>query len=297
VLRAAVLLVAFVATAATTARSGFAGPRGTAGGSAEVDARSGFAGPRSAPAGSAEVDAASAEPWHRGRHRKNRIVHLSITTVGFVAYPLMRPVEVALAPDACRWCAPTALDTAVRDRLRWTDTRTASSLSDLASFGAAPALSVGLLLLGTLDDPSWAQLVDDVVPAVEAAVITQWVTRALKLGIGRQRPYARFTAPEDADDNLSFPSGHTSRPFSIVVAAAVVARTRRYRSEPYIWTGGLALAAASGYLRIAGDRHYVTDVLAGSALGVAAGLTVPLLIKRDLTLVPADSGVAVAGQW
>jgi membrane-associated phospholipid phosphatase len=297
VVRAAVLLVAVLATTtATTARSGFAEPRSAPAGSAEVDARSGFAGPRSAPAESAEVDAASAEPWHRGRHGKNRIVHLSITTVGLVAYPLMKPVEAALAPDACRWCTPTALDTAVRERLRWSDTGTADTLGVVAH-GAAPALSIALLLLGTLDEPSWAQLIDDVVPVVETVVITQWVTRALKLGVGRQRPYARYGDPDDDDDNLSFPSGHAARPVSIVVAAALVARARRYRSEPYLWAGGLALAAASGYLRIAGDRHYVTDVLAGSALGVAAGLTVPLLMKRDLTLVPAGSGVSVAGHW
>ena len=36
---------------------------------------------------------ASAEPWYRGEHGNNRILHLSLTTIGFVAYPALRFLE------------------------------------------------------------------------------------------------------------------------------------------------------------------------------------------------------------
>jgi membrane-associated phospholipid phosphatase len=38
--------------------------------------------------------------------------------------------------------------------------------------------------------------------------------------------------------------------------------------------------AATGYLRIAADRHYATDVLAGAAVGTGVGLGWPLLVLR-----------------
>jgi membrane-associated phospholipid phosphatase len=155
-----------------------------------------------------------------------------------------------------------------------------------------------LVALGTLADPSWATAIDDLTPVIEAMVITQWVTRAIKIPVGRQRPYAHYTAPADYEDNLSFPSGHTSRAFSLAVSAAMIARARGYRSEPYIWTLGFTAASASAYLRIAADRHYLTDVLAGAAIGIGTGLTVPSLMCRNaLSVVPVRDGVALAGVW
>jgi membrane-associated phospholipid phosphatase len=42
----------------------------------------------------------------------------------------------------------------------------------------------------------------------------------------------------------------------------------------------------------------VTDVLAGAAIGVAAGLTVPLLMSRsNVQLTPTRTGIAVLGAW
>jgi membrane-associated phospholipid phosphatase len=77
----------------------------------------------------------------------------------------------------------------------------------------------------------------------------------------------------------------------------MVAHLRGYRSEPLVWLVGLTSASATGYLRIAADRHYLTDVIGGAVLGAAAGLTVPLLMRRNVELLPTDRGVAVAGVW
>lgn len=238
-----------------------------------------------------------AEPWYRGRYGKNRIVHLSIAVGGSLLDIATGPVEGRLSPDVCRWCDPTGLDNATRDALVWSDKDLAKTLSSADAYGVVPAFSVALVLAGSVADPSTAAVIDDLTPILEATAITSLVTRVLKLGTARQRPYAHYTGPIDEDDNLSFPSGHTSTSFAVAISAACVARMRGYRSEPYLWIGGTLLAATAGYLRIAADRHYLTDVLSGAVLGTAAGLTVPLLMKREVSVVPARDGIAVVGAW
>lgn len=243
---------------------------------------------------------ASAEPWYRGKHGSNRVLHVSIALAGGASYILLEgPVEHDLAATACRWCKPTRMDTSVRDALHWSSSaEDAGNLSHLTAYGLAPALAFGLVALGTSEESSWAAIIDDLTPILESAVIDGWLTRGLKLVIGRQRPYAHFTGPINHEDNLSFPSGHTSLAFSLVTSAGMVARTRGYRSEPYIWAIGLPIAAASGYFRIAADKHYALDVLAGAVTGTAVGLTVPLLMRRnEVAVVPTRGGLAVVGSW
>jgi membrane-associated phospholipid phosphatase len=234
--------------------------------------------------------------WYEGPHGKNRLLHFSITTVGFVAYPLFDFVEHGVE---CRWCGgPNAFDRAVRDALVWGDFNTAAQLSDVTSYVLSPALDMGLVLAGTLATPSTAALMDDLIPIAESMVITQWVTRGIKVTVARTRPFAALTDASGSEENLSFPSGHTSRAFALATSAGVIAHTRGYKIEPFVWAGGMTLAATSAYLRIAADRHYVTDVLVGAALGVAGGLTVPLLMRRtNVELVPTRTGIAAIGVW
>ena len=82
------------------------------------------------------------------------------------------------------------------------------------------------------------------------------------------------------DGNLSFFSGHTSFAFSLAVASGTVASMRGYRAAPAVWGVGLGAAAVTGYLRIAADRHYATDVMTGALVGSALGFAVPYLLHR-----------------
>jgi membrane-associated phospholipid phosphatase len=43
---------------------------------------------------------------------------------------------------------------------------------------------------------------------------------------------------------------------------------------------GFPVAALTGYLRIAGDKHYMSDVLTGAAVGSAIGYMVPRLHRH-----------------
>jgi hypothetical protein len=52
------------------------------------------------------------------------------------------------------------------------------------------------------------------------------------------------------------------------------------RLSPFIAGGGGVLALGTGFLRIAADAHWTTDVLTGALLGTGLGVAVPLLLHR-----------------
>ncbi len=56
---------------------------------------------------------------------------------------------------------------------------------------------------------------------------------------------------------------------------------RGYRLAPLVWASSLPWAAVTGYLRIAADKHYLTDVLTGALIGSAVGFLVPFVFHRE----------------
>jgi len=214
----------------------------------------------------------------------------------------------ALAPDRCRWCNTDALDDRVRSSLVWTDPRRAATISDVTGFVGTPVLMFGLTALAASgaagDGEGVARIIDDVIPIFETVVSSELVTQAVKFSVGRQRPLVHFHSNADfipgQDDNLSWFSGHATLTFGLAVSAGVVAHRRGSALEPVIWATGLTLAATTSYLRIAGDKHYLTDVLAGAAWGTTAGIVIPRLthaLPSNITVVPQSSGVAVSGTF
>lgn len=245
---------------------------------------------------------ASAEPWYRGRYGQNRVFHLSLS-VGLGAGFLVSEAvfKSGLAADECRWCEPNSLDTAVRDALVWDDFDDARSYSNLTGYVAMPIFAVGVTAVSSLgaEDAGWARLLDDTLPVLESVAISQAITQVVKFSVARQRPFVHFRSPPpDHDDNMSFYSGHSALVFALTTSAGVVAHWRGNKLEPVIWTVGGGLSVATAYLRIAADRHYFTDVLTGSAIGVISGLTIPHLMRRErVAVVPTSNGVTVAGSF
>jgi len=92
------------------------------------------------------------------------------------------------------------------------------------------------------------------------------VTYTVKIGVNRTRP-------NGAD--YSFPSGHTSASFS---SAGYIHQRYGYKK------GRLAYFAAAfvGWTRIQANKHYVSDVLAGAALGTASSYI--FTSDRDINL-------------
>jgi membrane-associated phospholipid phosphatase len=213
-------------------------------------------------------------------------------------------VKDQLSPDHCRWCEPPNVDATVRDKLVWEDTALARNLSNVSGYAAAPVVAAGLLVIASTDvrEDRVRTLVDDAIPIAESVVYTQLVTQIVKFSVGRQRPYAHFTTgfTPGNEDNLSFISGHSSLAFSIAVSSGMVAHRRGYELEPVIWVSGLSLAALTAYLRIAADRHYLTDVVAGSVVGAAGGYLIPRItgsLPDRVVIVPSRNGLSVVGSF
>lgn len=216
-----------------------------------------------------------------------------------------------LAPARCRFCGTNALDAGARDLLVLGYGQAASRASDVLAFAVLPAGVAAHQLLAARAAGSVREGARDLLFVAEASSVAMAVNQVVKLAVGRQRPYVHYgnyrnpdRRPEP-DDNLSFPSGHTTLAFALATSAGTVSSLRGYPSAPWVWAVGMTLATAVGYARIAGDKHYLTDVLAGAATGAAAGVGLPLWLHRreggasgtsrsaGSTVVPLPLGVLV----
>jgi membrane-associated phospholipid phosphatase len=203
-----------------------------------------------------------------------------------------------IAPATCRWCDPPAFDASVRDALRWPATDVATVLSYVTAT-LQPALMFGMDAFAArrVGPPRNAWV--DALLIAEATTIAMSINQIVKLAVGRERPFVH-DLPEDAkprtanpsDNNLSFYSAHTGLTFAVAASAGTIATMRRYRLAPWIWTVGLAGAAVTGYLRIAADRHYATDVAVGAVMGSLVGAGVPYLFHRPRQMTVAPMPIA-----
>ncbi len=249
--------------------------------------------------------AVHADSWTDGPEGRRRIHHLIAVVTGAAIYAGSVALESSTGPTACRWCAVPDFDEDVREHLVWSSPTRAAELSTASGYVAAPLAAVGLTLLSAYsdDDLHWARVIDDELPILEAATYSALLDQAVKLTAARERPYAALaTSPINptVDSHLSFFSGHTTLGFALAVSAGEVAHRRHSRYEPAIWAIGLTLAATTGYLRIAADQHFASDVLVGAAVGALAGHFVPRLLgtlPRSIVIAPTTDGIAIAGQW
>ncbi len=131
-----------------------------------------------------------------------------------------------------------------------------------------------------------------------SALLSFGTRTLLKKTIERIRPYMYGSnPPEDAEDyNESFPSGHSIMAFTGAAFTHALFALRypdsRYRLPVTIaaWT----FASATAALRVASGNHFVTDVLAGAAIGSFFGFAVPYLAWKFLPSWQGDRiGVAV----
>lgn len=184
-----------------------------------------------------------------------------------------------LAPSACRWCASNALDDGARDALRWKSPRTAAHISDVMGFVVAPGAAFGTLAGAAAGDDALGKTPTDALIVLETVSANALLNQIVKYTVARERPFSRHAAAPSPtpDARLSFYSGHTSMSFSLAAAAGTVAHLRDYRLAPIAWIPGAAVAAFTGYLRIAADKHYLSDVLVGAMVGTAIGVLLPVV--------------------
>lgn len=208
----------------------------------------------------------------------------------------LRPLE----PTHCRLCTPGELDEETREVLRLHApgaAREAGRASDLLANAVLPAAALGYVGVQALRDRAPGEAGEDALVVLEAVALAEAANAVAKDGVARLRPGEPLGAGGSAD--RSFYSGHTSFAFSLATATATVATLRGDRAAPWVWGVGLTLATGVGYLRVASDAHWVTDVAAGAAIGGGIGFAVPWLLHRGprrwrgLDLRPAPGGLAL----
>lgn len=142
------------------------------------------------------------------------------------------------------------VDEAARDALKWDNTKLAGKMSDYGLIG----MSAGVVAY----QKGWEQRG----AVVGAYALNAGVNYAVKRLVGRERP--------DGSDHESFYSGHTSTAF--VGAAAVCLQDNKA-----VCAAGLGMAAMIGYLRIAANKHWLSDVSVGAGVGYLSGRFIPTI--------------------
>jgi hypothetical protein len=125
--------------------------------------------------------------------------------------------------------------------------------------------------------------------SAQSLAFTALTQRVISTASGRARPYARGCAEDPEyrrrcdtpDRNRSFFSGHTALAFT----GAGLTCAHHLNVRHYGRVGGgivcgtaLAMATATGALRIVSDRHYLSDVVVGAAWGFASGYLLPVAL-------------------
>jgi undecaprenyl-diphosphatase len=126
---------------------------------------------------------------------------------------------------------------------------------------------LGLLILWVVGDSYWRQRA--LVMAV-GIVLTAVVVMAIKFTVRRRRPEGEWGAIYRNTDPHSFPSGHAVRAVMLAVLAVGLGPG---------WLGALLIiwAPLVGLARVAMGVHYLSDVLAGMALGLGMGCLVGVM--------------------
>ena len=165
------------------------------------------------------------------------------------------------------------------------DPRLRKTLNEIGNVKAVRPMAL-LMFLGSLTSRS-RRLQDATFTSLEAIVISNLITNALKGIVGRARPArelgARHFSPFSGD--RSFPSGHATTVFAFTTPWLLY-----YGNVPTIVL--FVMGAGTAFVRMADNLHWFTDVLVGSAIGFTTGYGLTRRHQREsvgVTITPVVS--------
>lgn len=177
-----------------------------------------------------------------------------------------------------KWLAPLGLSTAA---LVFTDRHTSGELvehgdnfdrlrisrdiSQLGSLYVTGGLAGVLYLSGRANHND--RLRETGLLGAEALIDGNIVASGLKLASQRQRPPVDNSSGEFFDGGSSFPSGHAMSSWTL---ATIIAQEYGHH-RPLLQVGVYGLATAVSLSRFTARRHFLSDVLVGSAMGYGIG--------------------------
>lgn len=104
---------------------------------------------------------------------------------------------------------------------------------------------------------------------LEAGAFSSITAEILKYGAGRARPNETLRVDDWRKGGSSFPSLHASAAFAIGTVFA------ESGGDEYRWVRrivGFGMASGTAYARLHGNAHWLSDVVAGAAIGVSTGV-------------------------
>ena len=236
----------------------------------------------------------------RGELRYDLQIDGAITGAGFAFWIGSELAKGQIVPATCRWCEANAFDSGARSAFKWDDTGAAIVLSNVGAFGVVPLATAGLTALAAHHDDRLGDTFGNTLVVAESVALAGSLSQIVKFIAVRERPFVHALPPGEkpltdtpTDNNVSFYSSHSSFAFALAVSSGTIASMRRYRWAPAVWAAGLVAAASVGYLRIAADKHYLSDVLVGAGMGSAFGFAVPYLFHRrapPVAIAPTPGG-------
>jgi membrane-associated phospholipid phosphatase len=212
-------------------------------------------------------------------------------------------------PDDARWQGPVFLDYGARSSLRFGSDgarSAADTVSDVLLYALVSyplVIDTGLVAWGIHDSPDVASQMFAITS--QAYTLTYFVTMITKHAVARERPYGQQCESGETEEGCgpnryrSFISGHSAMAFT---AAGLICA--HHENIP-LYGGGdadaaacpIALTAATSVaaLRMAADRHYLSDVLMGAAVGLLSGYFLPSWLHFDIG-EEDDNGVPSGGR-
>jgi len=214
------------------------------------------------------------------------------TASDFNAYPRRQSTWVILGIGGAAAALAHPVDDEVNNRLAGSDTagKVFAAGKYIGSFYAQLGAATGLYVVGryVLPHADGAPKTNKVshigFDMLRALIVSQAFTQGIKIAVRRDRPTGECCA---------FPSGHASATFA---TAAVIERHFGYRGS---WPMFL-IASYVATSRLHDNRHFLSDVVFGAAVGVSSGWTVVGRHGRDrfaLVPVPIRGGIALSGSW
>lgn len=125
-------------------------------------------------------------------------------------------------------------------------------VDDYMQFAPA-AVMIGLKTAGMKSRSSWGRML---AADVFSIALMTGVVNTLKTSTQVERP--------DGSNRHSFPSGHTATAF---MTATML--TKEYgQKSPWIGIGAYTAASATGLMRMANNKHWLSDVMTGAGIGI-----------------------------
>jgi len=115
---------------------------------------------------------------------------------------------------------------------------------------------------------------------LRALLISEGMVQTIKFSTGRERP--------DGSDNHSFPSGHAADTFAFATAL------ERHLNWKY-FVPAYAFSTYVAFSRVPANRHWLSDAMFGTTVGIIAGRTVTSSEsnKFPLTVTAVPGGAAI----